>query len=479
MKITALLLTTILITTISSSISAKSNSRPSLRSRAVQANKDNCIQTSQISSSVIGNPLTTCTANDTCNSGLCRLFTLTDNQFLECDEGNNFEGLGWPALCADDSESASESSEAEALDVSDGDIDDNDTGGDNSVPVRSDCIETDSSDYESALKNNSTQCVTNNDCSVGPCRLAVGSENKWLFCDEANSFDSIGWLPVCDEQEVPIRQPSEDDTNNDIDVDFLDESSGFCFPGTAIVTVLDKGDIPMSELQLEDLVLVDTKGNYESVYTFGHYYPNSPKSPFVKVTTIEGSELTLSLNHMVKTATSGTIPAVRIKKGDSLLNSSGKIALVESTSKIQLQQGMYAPFTASGYLIVDNILVSNYVALHEQNFLQIAGKSIASHQWIAHAFNSPHRMYCRYVTACTTERYNAEGMSQFVATPFALSKWIFHQNTIITGVSSVMIVMLCGIFSLVEQYPIFVVSFLFGIFIIVKGVTIERKQKAN
>merc|ERR1712087_134673 len=138
---------------------------------------------------------------------------------------------------------------------------------------------------------------------------------------------------------------------------------------------------------------------------------------------------------------------------------------------------------ASGYLIVDNMLVSNYVALQEESFLQIAGKSIASHQWIAHAFNAPHRMYCRYVTACTTESYNAEGMSQFVATPFALSKWILEQNTMIMGVFSVMIVMICGIFSLMEQYPILlllsleaVFAFLFGRSL-VKGMFIRRKHR--
>merc|ERR1711933_105570 len=148
-------------------------------------------------------------------------------------------------------------------------------------------------------------------------------------------------------------------------------------------------------------------------------------------------------------------PAAHVKKGDSLYHVSGKIELVESTKKVNLQQGMYAPFTASGYLIVDNMLVSNYVALQEDAFLQIAGKSIVSHQWIAHAFNAPHRMYCRYVTACTKESYNAEGISQFVATPLAISKWILKQNTVVMGIFAITIVILCEILSLAEQYPIF------------------------
>jgi len=453
-----------LLITISStipSISAKSNS---LR-RALQAN--NCVPKSEISASVLENSLSKCISNDRCNTGLCRLFTVTDNQFLDCDEGNHFEGL-WPALCADGDDSSESSKSSDSVDSTDTDTDNgDDTNSDNNVPVRSDCVETDSSDYESALENDASSCEISNDCSSGPCRLAFGSESKWLFCDEGNNFDSIGWLPVCNEQEVPIRQPD----------------SGFCFPGTARVTVLDKGDITMSELQLGDSILVDTKGNYESVYTFGHYYPNSPKSPFIKIKTVEGSELTLSLNHMVKTTTSGSIPAVQIKKGDSLLNSSGKIEFVESTNEFQLQQGMYAPFTASGYLIVDNILVSNYVALKEESFLQIAGKSIISHQWIAHAFNAPHRMYCRYVTACTMERYNAEGISQFVATPFALSKWILNQNTIIMNVCSLIIAMLCGLFSIIEQYPIYVFLSLEAVAVLifckslVKRVSIEKKQK--
>jgi len=421
---------TLLITVISSTvplITAKSNPHSSLR-KVVQANReDDCVSISEISSDVTESPQTKCTSNSACDSGLCRLITGTESQFLDCDETNNFEGV-WPALCAD----ASIDNDDANLDSTDSPESADDSG---DVPVRSDCVKTDNSNYIAALEHDTTDCESNGDCTFGFCRLAISTESTWLFCDEGNNFDELGWFPVCNE--VPIREPPS-----------------FCFPGTARVTVQDKGDIPMSQLRLGDSILVDTNGNYESVYTFGHYHPNSPKSPFMKIETANGSELTLSLNHMVKTVASGTIPAANVKKGDSLFHASGMIELVESTKKVQLQQGLYAPFTASGYLIVDNMLVSNYVALQEKSFLQIAGKSIASHQWIAHAFNAPHRMYCRYITTCTKESYDTEGISQFVATPLALSKWILRQNRIVMGVCSVVIAIFCGIFSFVEQYPI-------------------------
>jgi len=326
------------------------------------------------------------------------------------------------------------------------------------VPVRSDCVETSNPDYAMALSNEDKEpeCKMNSGCSIGKCRLATSGDEKWMLCDEGNYFDF--WKSVCDEDEVPIRQPVF--------------PIGMCFPGTSRVMIHGKeGTIPMSELRLGDSILVDTNGTYEKVYTFGHYSPDAPKAPFVKIMTQNGSELTLSESHMIKTVDSRTIPASQILKGDSIYHVSGKTDVVVSTKTIRMQKGMYAPFTASGYLIVDDILVSNYVALIPEDK--------APHQWIAHAFNAPHRMYCNYF-GCMTERYNEEGISQFVAKPLAISKWILNQKSeFITNICFALIVMLCGFFSLLEQLQCNTTTILIILLPFVAANLYRRRQKSS
>jgi len=135
---------------------------------------------------------TTCTSSGQCSTGSCRIM----NDFLACDEGDHL--TDWPKVC-------------DTIDIPD-DGTDND-GGDNGAPVRSNCLETTSSNYIAALGDTKSACETNGDCSAGLCLLIAG---EWLECDEGDNFGSLGWLSVCNEEEVPVRQPSQP---NCVDVD--------------------------------------------------------------------------------------------------------------------------------------------------------------------------------------------------------------------------------------------------------------------
>jgi len=90
--------------------------------------------------------------------------------------------------------------------------------------------------------------------------------------------------------------------------------------------------------------------------------------------------------------------------------------------------GLYAPFTMSGSLVVNGVVVSSYIALQESEMLVIGvgGWSIPlTLQWLAYVFESPHRMVCR-AGLCPSETYTADGISQWVYWPLLFSEWIVH-----------------------------------------------------
>jgi len=232
-----------------------------------------------------------------------------------------------------------------------------------------------------------------------------------------------------------------------------------CFPGDATVIVENVGVTPVSQLQLGDSVLVDTEGNYESIYTFGHYEePSASKiTEFTKIITRGSKELILSPSHMVQTS-SKTIPAMQIKKGDSLVSATSKDVTVRSVETIRLKNsGMYAPFTPSGYLVVNDMVVSNYVSLQAgeaKEYLAITKNVITpfTHQWIAHSMNAPHRMYCRLL-ACTKETYDDRGISKSISLPFTISEYIMASNTtFVQALFLLLVIVLSSIFSIAEYF---------------------------
>lgn len=309
---------------------------------------------------------------------------------------------------------------------------------------------------------------------VAEAYIALGwNERAWNSLNERDYPDSYGteWDDLNDaEQQAAANLCYIPETWDELEFDdFIDSSEyiastepwekppagfGICFPGSATVVVEGVGATSISQLQLGDQVLVDNEGNYETVYTFGHYEPNSSKTDFTKITTETGEELTLSPNHMVKTTTT-TTPAVQIKKGDSLIHrttSTTDAAIVKSVKTVQLQNGMYAPFTSSGYLVVDDMVVSNYVSLDAQQYLHINGmKTPFTHQWIAHSINAPHRMYCQYIDDCTNETYNDRGISNSIAVPFAISEYILTSSSnFMTLFSMMAVIMLSTVFTSLE-----------------------------
>eukprot|EP00543_Licmophora_paradoxa_P016641 CAMPEP_0202466194 /NCGR_PEP_ID=MMETSP1360-20130828/67939_1 /ASSEMBLY_ACC=CAM_ASM_000848 /TAXON_ID=515479 /ORGANISM="Licmophora paradoxa, Strain CCMP2313" /LENGTH=539 /DNA_ID=CAMNT_0049090235 /DNA_START=434 /DNA_END=2050 /DNA_ORIENTATION=- len=216
-------------------------------------------------------------------------------------------------------------------------------------------------------------------------------------------------------------------------------SSGgdFCFSGESTVLVgNDNGGgngfttpvrVPMKELKIGDLVATDRNSNnykFERVYSFGH----RDIDKYTSFLQILPSKLELSSDHMVFVKRRGAIPASTLKVGDQLISghdANGKetTIVIESIQSV-VRQGVYAPFTPSGKIVVNGILASNYVALQQHSDVLRFCDSIKtpfSFHWLEHSFQFFHRLHSYWLGM--EDRMLANGFSVGTYLPRQMGVW--------------------------------------------------------
>jgi hypothetical protein len=226
---------------------------------------------------------------------------------------------------------------------------------------------------------------------------------------------------------------------------------GVCFSGRNMVLAKERGYVRMEDVEIGDMVHVGDH-KYSRVYSFGHRNHHN-YAQYLQLHFHRDQPLEISHDHMVFVDKLGVVPASMVGVGDKLLLGAGGVIKVTKISTVN-RQGAFAPFTESGAIVVSDILASSYVSLQEEsaNF-QVAGVSIVSMQWLAHAFQAPHRMICRWNSDfCKTETYTEEGISKWVYGPFLASKWLLGQHVVIMAVLSVPAVMTGVVLYLVEAF---------------------------
>ncbi len=122
-----------------------------------------------------------------------------------------------------------------------------------------------------------------------------------------------------------------------------------CFSGSALVTT-PTGSTPMNKLKQGDMVLTST--GYEQVLTFLHAEQGT--ASFLEISHPQGV-LPVTPDHLLFLADGTTIPAGMLQVGDML--TSGAVA---SIKKVVRHDGIYAPLTSSGTVIVNNVVASTY-----------------------------------------------------------------------------------------------------------------------
>lgn len=217
-----------------------------------------------------------------------------------------------------------------------------------------------------------------------------------------------------------------------------DAPEGFfgCFSGASTVHVQDAGVVSMDQLQIGDMVL--TKGNkYEPVYSFGHHKIDR-RAEFLRIfsagtdkpTEVSREHLLLSVG---PTGNKGVwIPAEMLKVGDMLFKGGDSGSLVAITKiRTATLQGVFAPFTKSGTVVVNGIVASSYIGYQQSEYLMIGEWTTPfSFQWLAHTFESGHRLACNYAVDCQKETYTDDGVSHWVDTPHQATRWLLQQHAV-------------------------------------------------
>jgi hypothetical protein len=202
----------------------------------------------------------------------------------------------------------------------------------------------------------------------------------------------------------------------------------FCFSGESEMEVEQRGTVKMSDLVLGDYVRV-ADNKYEPVYSFGHKDAESVGDYLQVVTEGERSPIEISADHMMMVDGDRAIPASMLKKGDLVVTASGETAAVKSIKKV-VRKGAFAPFTESGTIVVNDLVASNYIAYQGSEYLTIGGiETPFSYQWLAHTFNSAHRLAVMMGFKC--ESYTDSGVSHWVDVPHKVGSWLVEQNVVV------------------------------------------------
>lgn len=195
---------------------------------------------------------------------------------------------------------------------------------------------------------------------------------------------------------------------------------GACFSGMTTLQRADGSLLRMKDARIGDVVKVE-EGIFEPIYSFGHFSDSSVTS-FVH---FHPSGLEVTPSHLVfVNGKRSPLPASMVQVGDSL--SGVQVTKITTGAR----KGLFAPFTPSGKLVVNNVVVSAYIAVQEDSaFVNVMGGDTDwfSQHWLSHAFLVPHRLVCYHMWSCSKE-LSPEGIPVWAYRPLKAAKWILNQH---------------------------------------------------
>ena len=181
---------------------------------------------------------------------------------------------------------------------------------------------------------------------------------------------------------------------------FARNSSGGCYPGSAIIYDSNSRARRIESLQVGDKVLVITNNGIQSdsVITFIHRQPEVVEA-FLKIVTTEEKILLITADHLLFVELMGqatAIPARDVKIGDTVYvrgSHGSEKDLVQSISTVY-EKGAYAPVTLSGTILVNDVHTSCYF-------------DVLSHEWSHRAMSIARALH--YVSPSMVRRISAIG----------------------------------------------------------------------
>jgi hypothetical protein len=254
--------------------------------------------------------------------------------------------------------------------------------------------------------------------------------------------------PVPAPTQAPVPAPTQAPSTN-----------GFCFSGSSTMQMMNEERKQLKDIRVGDIVHVGG-GIYEPIYAFGHFSP-SKVAEVLQIST-EKADLQLTKDHMVFLSTNKAVPAARLKAGDRVLSDTGDEVVVKGVQSVSVV-GMFAPFTPSGRVSVDGILVSCYISF--ENNLSFFGIEV-SQQWLGQSFKFPHRLACHYFGRCYDASFNDHGISSWDAAPLQAGLWLLRQDPATKTFLGLLFIATLVVFNFIESCvvnPVLTVGFLYAI----------------
>jgi hedgehog protein len=163
--------------------------------------------------------------------------------------------------------------------------------------------------------------------------------------------------------------------------------SGGCFPGRSLVRIENGNTKRLDEVRLgERIAALDSRGDvvYSEVIAFLDRSP-SERRQFIRLTTISGRVLTLTPAHLVPVEGRSSVFAAKVQPGDKILVNDvtanvGNDNQVDNRlrwdsvveTKLVLEEGVFAPLTTEGTLLVDDVVASCYALVDSQSVAHYA-----------------------------------------------------------------------------------------------------------
>jgi len=201
-----------------------------------------------------------------------------------------------------------------------------------------------------------------------------------------------------------------------------------CFSGASTVE-LENGDlVALYHVQVGDRIKVDADTNkYESIYGLGHH-DESSFGDYLKIGWAAGFFLEISPEHMLLVSSKAghdtlgafqMIPASMVQVGDKI-KVEGQPVPVSSISKTH-SQGLYAPLTYSGTIVVNGVQASQYISVQNHKHLMIGSLAVnLNYQWLTHTFLFPVRAVAPLMNDTSWMQSWMLGLIDFVHYMFSL-----------------------------------------------------------
>lgn len=249
----------------------------------------------------------------------------------------------------------------------------------------------------------------------------TSANQRICCCGPSNTCGRV--LPSSAPSKTPSKAPSKSPSRRPSKAPSKPPTpGGFCFSGENLISVLGKGEIRLDSLEIGDYVRSSQRGDsyYSRVYGFLHLHRQVP-TDFLKFSFAKKSSLELEVTSEHLLYSKGkTIAASNVKVGDALDGQDGEALHVTGIETVK-RNGVYAPATESGDIIISGVRASNYVNL--------LNASAMDQHTMSHAFMAPVRFVCKlHFDWCKQETYTKEeGYSQwvkyFVWIPGFLAPW--------------------------------------------------------